>query len=69
MGNLYYEHLDRMEKAGVDGEYLNGWAAGFLRNPPRGEQFLNDAYEAGYKDGESRDLDAYTAWLQAARAG
>ena len=33
MSNVYYETIDKMEKSGVDKEYINGWAGGFLHNP------------------------------------
>lgn len=69
MANIYYDMLDRMEKAGVDVEYLNGWAAGYLRNPPRGEQYLNEAYEAGYRDGQEGKCDGFAPWQKGSVAG
>ena len=41
MSTAYYEAVDRMEKKGVDPEYINGWASGFLHNPKREQQRLN----------------------------
>ena len=38
MGNAYYETIDKMENEGVDPEYINGWAGGWLHNPKREEQ-------------------------------
>ena len=64
MANTYYEMMDKMEKEGVNVEYINGWAGGFLRNPPRGEQFITEAYEAGYADGMEQKSDGYKAWLE-----
>ena len=64
MANPYYEMMDQMEKEGVNVEYMNGWACGYMHNPRRGEQFLNEAYEAGYADGMENKSDGYTAWLQ-----
>lgn len=64
MGNTYYEAIDKMEKQKVDGEYINGWACGFLRNPKREEQRLTEAYEAGYQDGMEGKTDTFTAWVR-----
>ena len=30
---LYYDTVDRMQKAGVDPEYIQGWVGGFMGNP------------------------------------
>ena len=62
MNKTYYETIDAMEKAGVNKEYINGWACGFLHNPKREEQRLTDAYEAGYTDGEEEKTDGYSSW-------
>jgi hypothetical protein len=64
VGNVYYETIDRMQKSGVDPEYINGWACGYLHNPKREEQRLNEAYEAGYADGWEKKTDGYDAWLK-----
>ncbi len=55
MSNMYYETVDKLEKMGVDREYIQGWAGGFLGNPKREEQRVTAAYEAGYEDGESKE--------------
>lgn len=55
----YHAHVDAMEKAGVDAEYIQGWQGGFLINPIREEQRLNDAYNAGYEDGTARNMDNF----------
>ncbi len=60
----YYEAIDRMEKAGVDREYINGWASGFLHNPKREQQHSNEAYEAGYAHGMERNAAGYQAWIR-----
>lgn len=62
MNKSYYEAIDKMEKANVKKEYINGWASGFLHNPKREEQRINDAYEAGYTDGEAEKVDGYSKW-------
>ena len=64
MSNAYYEAIDRMEKSGVDPEYINGWACGYLYNPKREEQRLNEAYEAGYERGLQRDASGFEAWIR-----
>jgi len=62
MNKTYYETIDTMEKKGIDREYINGWACGFLHNPKREEQRINEAYEAGYQDGEEQKTDGFTSW-------
>lgn len=57
MSNVYYETVDKLEKMGADGEYIQGWAGGFLHNPKREEQRVNEAYEAGYADGLKKGTD------------
>ena len=64
MGTPYYEAIDRMQKQGVDPEYINGWAGGFLHNPKREEQRLNEAYEAGYEHGLERNSAGFEAWIR-----
>lgn len=64
MDKLYYETVDRMQKQGVDPEYINGWAGGFLHNPPREEQRLNEAYEAGYGHGKEKNAAGFEAWVR-----
>jgi hypothetical protein len=53
-----------MEKGGVDKEYINGWAGGFLSNPKREEQRITEAYEAGYNDGAAKKTDGYKNWVK-----
>ena len=55
----YRTHVDAMEKAGVDAEYIQGWQGGFLINPLREEQRENDTYTAGYEDGTARNMDNF----------
>jgi len=63
MNTEYYESIDKMEKANVSREYMVGWASGYLHNPKREEQRLNDAYEAGYNDGEEKNTDNFSEWV------
>jgi len=64
MNQTYYQAINTMEKKGVDAEYINGWACGFLHNPKREEQRLTDAYNAGYDDGHVGKTDGYNAWAK-----
>ena len=64
MSNAYYEAIDRMEKTGVDPEYINGWASGFLHNPKREEQRVSEASEAGYAQGMEKNPDGFEAWIR-----
>ena len=64
MGSAYYEAIDRMEKQKVDPEYINGWASGYLHNPKREQQHVNDAYEAGYAAGMEKKAGGFEAWIR-----
>lgn len=65
MNQQYYEAVVAMEKASTDSEFVQGWQNGYLHNPLREEQRLNEAYEAGYAAGKSHDLEAYKDWVNA----
>lgn len=64
MNQTYYEAVDKMEKAGVDPEYVLGWQGGYLHSPKREEQRVNDAYNAGYDDGVKRNADNFKNWVK-----
>jgi hypothetical protein len=64
MNDIYYQTIDKMEKAHVSREYIVGWASGYLHNPKREEQRLNEAYEAGYADGEGQVTDNFNSWVE-----
>ena len=64
MSTAYYEAIDKMQKKGVDPEYINGWACGCLHNPKREGQRLNEAYEAGYADGWEKNAGGFDAWVK-----
>jgi len=64
MNKTYYDTVVKMEQAGVDPEYIQGWQGGFLQNPEREEQRVNDAYSAGFEDGKSGKTDGYSAWAK-----
>ena len=63
MSDTYYETIDKMEKNGVDADYINGWACGFLHNPKREEQRITEAYDAGYNDGMEGKSDNFASWV------
>lgn len=56
MDKQYYETIDKLEKMGVDREYIQGWIGGYLENPKREEQRITEAYEAGYEDGTAKEI-------------
>jgi hypothetical protein len=62
MDKIYYETMDKLEKLGIDREYIQGWAGGYLGNPKREEQRLTDAYNAGYEDGQHKRIDNAQSW-------
>lgn len=64
MDKSYYEAVDKLEKMGVDGEYIQGWIGGYMSNPKREEQRITDAYEAGYGDGESKETTNAGDWVK-----
>lgn len=59
---FYYDAVSRMQEANVDPEYVQGWIAGYMRNPKREEQRITEAYEAGYEAGETGDTDGFGSW-------
>jgi hypothetical protein len=62
--NPYYEAVDKMEKMGVEDEYIQGWEAGYLGMPQREEQRLTEAYEAGYSDGKAKNTGNFGNWVK-----
>jgi len=64
MDQFYYDAVDKMDKAGVDWEYVQGWIGGYLGNPEREEQRVTDAYSAGYEDGQARNADNFDSWTK-----
>lgn len=64
MNQTYYQAIDAMGKKGVDTEYINGWACGYLHNPKREPQRQTEAYNAGYDDGAAGKTDGYSAWIK-----
>ncbi len=64
MSNPYYEAIDKMEKAGVNKDYILGWASAYTQNPPREEQRANDAFNAGYEKGKAKDASGFESWVK-----
>ena len=57
MDNAYYETVSRLEKLGIDQDYIQGWVGGYLRNPEREEQRVTGAYKAGQGGVTDKALD------------
>jgi hypothetical protein len=64
MDQNYHDTVSEMEKKGVDPDYVQGWQGGYLHNPPREEQRVSDAYNAGYSDGSSRSTEHMAEWVK-----
>jgi hypothetical protein len=60
----YRDATTKMEKMGVDSEYVLGWQGGYLGHPMREEQRLSEAYEAGYEDGKEKNIDNFGQWVK-----
>ena len=57
MDQTYYDTITKMEKAGIDKEYMVGWMGGYMQNPEREEQRSTEAYAAGFEDGSNKNTD------------
>jgi len=64
MNQEYYDSVTKMEQAGVDPEYIQGWQGGYLHNPEREEQRVTDAYTAGFEDGKAKNADNFSKWVK-----
>ncbi len=64
MNQAYYDAVVKMEKMGVNAEYVQGWQGGFLHNPEREEQRVNEAYSAGFEDGKNATTDNFDKWAK-----
>lgn len=62
MDQTYYDAVTKMEQMGVNEDYVMGWQSGYLQLPQREEQRLTEAYEAGFADGEEKNLDNLGDW-------
>jgi len=52
----YYDAVCRMIEMNVNSEYMEGWMAGYLRNPRREEHEITQEYSSGFEDGLERDI-------------
>lgn len=62
MNDEYREITTKMEATGTKPDYIIGWQSAYLGHPEREEQRVNDAYTAGYNDGQTRKTDGFSAW-------
>lgn len=62
MNEAYRDATTKMEEMGVNNDYLIGWQSGFLGHPEREEQRVNDAYNAGFEDGQSKETGNFANW-------
>ena len=62
MNQIYRDATSKMEELSVSQEYILGWQGGYLGHPKREEQRLNEAYEAGYEDGEAKTVENFNNW-------
>jgi len=62
MNKEYYDATTKMEEMKIDPEYIQGWQGGYLLNPEREEQRVNEAYSAGYEDGKAHNMDNFSNW-------
>jgi hypothetical protein len=60
----YYNAVTEMENRPVDREYMLGWIGGYLQNPIREEQRVNETYEAGYADGGDGNTSNFAQWVK-----
>jgi hypothetical protein len=57
MNSDYFNKVTELEKMNASDDYIIGWQEGYQSSPKVEEQRLNDAYEAGYEDGENKNID------------
>ncbi len=64
MNQQYYDATVKMEQAGVDADFIEGWQSGYVKNPPREEQRVTEAYEAGYEMGKTMELGDFSGFVK-----
>ena len=57
MNNDYFKKVTELEEMNVSDDYIIAWQEGYQHAPKIEEQRLNDAYEAGYEDGENQTIE------------
>lgn len=60
----YFKIVKKMEQAGVDDNYIQGWIAGYLNNPKIEEQRITTEYKTGYQDGKEKLDDNFVNFRQ-----
>ena len=64
MDQTYRDTVTSMEAQGVDPEYVLGWQGGYLGHTEREEQRVNEAYSAGFSDGQEKTTDNFSSWAK-----
>jgi hypothetical protein len=62
MNREYYDAITKMEAQQTNKDFVNGWASGYIGNPPLEQQRRTEAYLAGYSAGAARTLDGIDNW-------
>ncbi len=62
MNETYRNAIVKMEEQAIQEEYVLGWQGGFLGHPAREETRTTEAYHAGYKDGQDKNLANIGNW-------
>ena len=62
MNETYRNAVVKMEEHDVQEEYILGWQGGYLGHPPREETRTTDAHDAGYEDGQEKNLANIDNW-------
>ena len=62
MNQAYRDAITKMEELNVNPEYILGWQGGYLGHPKREEQRVNEAYDAGFEDGEEKSTENFGNW-------
>ena len=57
MDNEYFTKVTELEEMDVSDEYIIGWQEGYQSSPKVEEQRVTGAYEAGYEDGENKNIN------------
>ena len=62
MNETYRNAVVKMEEQGVQEEYVLGWQCGGLGQQQREETRTTEAYNAGYEDGQEKNLTNIGNW-------
>ena len=62
MNETYRNAVVKMEEQDVQEEYILGWQGGYLGHPAREETRTSDAYNAGFEDGQEKNLANLSDW-------